>query len=54
MRDALHKVILDEGEAGAAKRFGMNRTTLMRVVAGFPVREGTLASVRDRLEKAAT
>lgn len=50
LRDALHKIILDEGEAEAAKRLGMNRTTLMRVVAGFPVREGTIASVRAKLK----
>jgi hypothetical protein len=37
------------GEGAALERLGVSRTTLPRLAAGFTVRAGTLALVRERL-----
>ncbi len=51
---ALAQALVDEvGDAEAAKRLKLTRATLARVVAGFPLIEGTHAQLREKLGGAA-
>ena len=49
-QEAAKKLVADEGEQAAARMLGMNRDTLLRVMAGAGVRPGTLALLREYFE----
>lgn len=47
---AISMVVMQQGSAcAAAKHLRINRESIARVLAGLPVREGTLALIRERL-----
>lgn len=45
MRNKIASLLRSLGEAATAKRLGISRQTLVRVVGGMPVRNGTLALI---------
>lgn len=49
LRAPLRTLALNLGEIRAAEAVGIGRSTLLRVVAGLPVRRGTAALVAQRL-----
>ncbi len=48
-RAAAQALVDEHGDAKAAKILGLQRATLARVVAGFPLIEGTHAQLREKL-----
>jgi hypothetical protein len=51
VRDAITALLAAHGEAATVDRLGVDRQTFARVLAGLPVRRGTLALVRESLAK---
>lgn len=47
--EGLRRIVAAEGLAAAAKRVGLGRTTVVRVLAGMPVNSGTRSAVREAL-----
>lgn len=47
--DRLRALFQAEGETTIVKRLGIDRGTLVRVIAGLPVRRGTVALVEEAL-----
>ncbi len=43
------RALVEQGEAAAVKRLGISRIALARLVAGLPVRYGTIAAARAGL-----
>jgi len=43
------RVLFELGDVGAARALRMPKTTIARLCAGWPVRPGTLALLRERL-----
>lgn len=48
-REALMALVRERGERGAVEAMGIGRHTLERALAGFNVRRGTAALIRERL-----
>lgn len=51
LSDRLRAMFEAEGETIIVRRLGIDRGTLVRVIAGLPVRRGTIALVQEALTK---
>jgi hypothetical protein len=52
MRERVRGVLQRNGARGAERELGVSRTTILAIVAGAPVRAGSLALVRERFRDA--
>jgi hypothetical protein len=50
IRDALATMVETHGEVAAARLLRIGRQTVARALAGLPLREGTHAQLRERLQ----
>lgn len=53
LRNQVTALVREAGEAATVRHLGISRLALARVVAGLPVRAGTIALVREALEPVA-
>ena len=49
LRARVERLARDRGVPTAARELGLSRTAVLGVIAGLPVRSGTLAQIRERL-----
>lgn len=52
IRSSLSRFVDTVGELKASSDLGVNRLTLARAIAGFPLRESTRCQLEDRLVRA--
>ena len=50
LKDAVRALIDKLGESEARKKLGLSRESIMRILAGYSVHQGTLALIRERLQ----